>query len=248
MKFAKLLLNALIASIFLSVLFECKVSICEPRPNLSSKQQKLQKPEKFISSQDITHKLIGSQIITQFQPKDSQGENISLNRLAADLGYENFNWASYVVKDPYGISDRSGQQLNTPYNDPPRGGYLYDPADELPFYWDLERCLQCKSRHHWQNRHNLKQFELVFEDSPADYRLQPGEAIEFVTNLVGVRNYDRQEKTVQWEILHTFRWQLNSPQPNMSQVSLLATDIPIERLSPELLSIMQLDGAVLVKN
>jgi len=244
MKFAKLLLNTLIISTLLSVLFKCKVSVCEPQPSLASKQQKLQKRNSLYSS-DITHQLIGSQIVTQFRPKNSQGENISLDSLASDLGYEHFNWASYVVNDPYGIANQSGQLLNTPYNDPPKGGYLDYPADKFPFYWDLEQCLRCKSRHHWQNQHNVKKFELVFEDFPADYRLQPGEAIEFVTNLVGVKNYDRQNQTAQWEILHTFRWQLISPHPNLRRVSLLETDIDLNQLSPQLLDIMQLDGAVL---
>ena len=245
MKFAKLLLKTLIISTFLSVLFKGEVSVSEPQPSLSSKQQRSQKSDKSIDPQNITHQLIGSQIVTQFKPKNSRGENISLENLASNLGYEQFNWTNYVIEDPYGISDRSGQRLSTPYNDPPLGGYFYDPADKLPFYWDLERCLQCKSRHHWQNQHNLKQFELVFEDFPADYRLQPGEAIEFVTNLVGIKNYDRHSQTAEWEILHTFRWQLTNTRLNMSKVSLLETDISIDRLSPELLRIMQLDGAIL---
>ena len=218
----------------------------EPQQSLPGKQQKFQK--RNLYSQDITYQLIGSQIITRFKPKNSQGEHIALDSLAADLGYEHFNWTNYVVKDPYGITNRSGQILNTPYNDPPKDGYLYDRADKLPFYWDLERCFQCKSRHHWQNYHNLKQFELVFEDSPADYRLQPGEAIEFVTNLVGVKNYNRHNQTAQWEILHTFRWQLTNPHPNISRVFLLETDVAIEQLSPELVRTMQLDGAELISD
>lgn len=246
MKFAKLLLNALAVSTLLSA-FRCEISVCKPEQSLPSKQRKFQK-QRIIYVRDVTYQLIGSQIITRFQPKNSQGENISLDSLAADLGYEHFNWTNYVVKDPYGISNQSGQILSTPYNDPPKGGYLYDSADRLPFYWDIEPCRRCKSRHHWQNHHNLKQFELLFEDFPADYRLQPGEAIEFVTNLVGVKQYDRQNQTAQWEILHTFRWQLTNPLPNLSKVSLLETDVAIEQLSPELIQIMQLDGAELVTN
>jgi len=244
MKLSKLLLKALILSTFLSVLFESKASVCEPQPTLPSSQQEFQS-HKDLYVENISHQLIGPQILTQFRPKNSQGESISLDALASSLGYEHFNWASYVVKDPYGIANQSGQMLSTPYNDPPQGGYLCDPADKLPFYWDLENCLNCKSRHHWRNQHNLKQFALVFEDSPADYRLKPGESIEFVTNLVGIKKYDRENQTAEWEVLHTFRWQLTNPRPNMSQVSLIEADVAIDRLSPELIRMMRLDGAEL---
>ena len=238
-----------IASVLLPTLLKCKIGWCAPQQDIAGKQPKIQKQQletqKSVHSSEITHQLIGSQIVTKFKPKNSQGEIISLDSLAFSWGYKNFNWVSYVVKDPYGITNHSGQKLSTPYNDPPRGGYFYDPADKLPFYWDLENCRRCKPRHHWQNKHNLKQFELVFEDSPADYRLQPGEAIEFVTSLVGIKDYDLDNQTATWEVLHTFRWQLTNPLPNMSQVSLIATDVEISQLSPMLLSVMQLDGAVL---
>lgn len=243
MKFARRLLNALTASILLSA-FRYEVDVRKPSQSLPSKQEKFQDSENLYA-RNITYQLIGSQIVARFQPKDSQGKNISLDSLATDFGYEHFNWTNYVVKDPHGITNRSGQILSTPYNDPPQGGYLYDSADRLPFYWDVEQCISCKSRHYWRNYHNLKQFELLFEDSPADYRLQPGEAIEFVTNLVGVKKYDRHNQKAQWEILHTFRWQLTNPFPNASQVSLLETDVAIEQLSPKLIQVMQLDGAEL---
>jgi hypothetical protein len=86
----------------------------------------------------------------------------------------------------------------------------------------------------------------VFEDAPADYRLQPGETIEFVTNLVGVKYYDPQNQTAKWQILHTFRWQLSNPQPNISRVSLVETEVDLNGLPTSLLSRMQLDGAELI--
>lgn len=251
MKSSKLLLNILLFSVFLSVVGRANVSLSQPQQTRQTQQIKQLKSlgkEKFVYGQNIYHQLIGSRIITQFAPKNSQGEKIALDKLAADLGYDHFNWASYIVKDPHGIADRSGQALSTPYNDPPKGGYQYDSADNLPFYWDLEQCQGCQPRHHWQNEHNLKQFELVFHDYPADYRLQRGEAIEFVTNLVGVKNYDVENKTAQWEILHTFRWQLTKPHPRIDRVSLLETNVPLHQLSPMLLSTMQLDGAELVSD
>lgn len=246
LRFLNKFLTILTIGILLSVLFESKASISQPENNSATKQLKSLGKEKFNYGQNITHKLVASRIITQFTPTNSQGESISLDKLALSLGYDHFNWASYVVQDPHGITNQEGQKLSTPYNDPPKGGYRYDPADQLPFYWDLEKCHQCQSRYHWQNHHNLKQYQLVFEDSPADYRLQPGEAIEFVTNLVGVKNYNFQDQTAEWEILHTFRWQLTNSYPNVSKVSLVETDVNLNHLSPMLLTTMQLDGAKLV--
>ncbi len=247
MKFKSLFFNIFALGILLSVLLKTKVSVCAPHAKRNSPTDQLESLGKadFAYAQNITHQLIGSRIITQFTPKNSQGESIDLNQLASSLGYDHFNWASYVEKDPYGIKNQEGQKMHTPYNDPPQGGYLYDPADRLPFYWDLVECDRCKYRHHFQNSHNLKQFELVFQDAPADYRLQPGEAVEFVTHLVGVKQYDPQQHTAEWEILHTFRWKLTNPHPNFSRVSLIESDVALDQLSPSLLSMMQLDGAIL---
>ena len=244
MKFDKLSVNVIIGVLF-SILFGAQASVCQTTSSNLEKQVKFLGKEKQEFGDDIVYQLSGSRIVARFAPKNSLGESIEVQKLARDLGYDHFNWTNYVVKDPYGITDRMGQRLNTPYNDPPVGGYLYDPADKLPFYWDLEQCQQCKSRHHWQHQNNLKQFELVFEDFPADYRLQPGEKIEFVTNLVGVKEYNTQTQMAKWEILHTFRWQLTNPHPHLSQVSLIETNVALDRLSPMLLSTMQLDGAVL---
>jgi hypothetical protein len=245
-KLKRLSFNLFIIGILLLVLFRSRASLCQPRENALLLQIKSLGTEKFAYGHNITHQLTGAQIITQFTPKNAQGESIELNQLASSLGYDHFNWTNYVVQDPYGIVDQAGQRLSTPYNDPPKGGYLYDSADHFPFYWDLESCQLCKSRHHWQNEQNLKPFELVFEDVPADYRLQPGEAIEFVTNLVGVKYYDPQNQTAKWEILHTFRWQLSNPQLNVSQVFLVEAEVDLNRLPPSLLNRMQLDGAELI--
>ncbi len=246
MTFKSPFLNIFIIGIVLSVLLNTKGSECAPKSKSPTHQLKSLGKEQFPYAHNITHQIIGSKIVTQFTPKNIQGENINLNQLASDLGYDHFNWASYVEKDPYGITNQAGQQLTTPYNDPPQGGYRYDPADKLPFYWDLVKCDRCKPRHHFQSPHNLSQFKLIFEDAPADYRLQPGEAIEFITNLVGVKKYDPQKQTAEWEILHTFRWKLTNPHPNWSQVALIEENVALNQLSPLLLSMMQLDGAILI--
>ncbi len=246
MKYKGLYLNIFVIAILLSTLLKIRSSVCASPSNFPTKEVKSLGKEGFPYGQNITHTFIGSRIITQFNPQNSQGENIKLNQLASSLGYDHFNWVNYVEKDPYGITDQAGQQLKIPYNDPPKGGYRYDSADRLPFYWDLVKCDRCKPRHHFQNPHNLSQFELVFEDSPADYRLQPGEAVEFTTHLVGVKQYDLQQQTAEWEILHTFRWKLTNPHPTLSQVSLIESDVALNKLSPLLLSKMQLDGAILI--
>ncbi len=198
----------------------------------------------FLYSQAIKHRLVGSSIITQFAPKNSQGNNIKLNQLAIALGYDHFNWVNYVEKDPYGIRDNNGQLLTTPYNDPPIGGYQYDGADKLPFYWDLVKCNLCQQRYYFQDPNNSGEFAITFQDSPADYRLKPGEAVEFITNLVGVKNYDPQQQTAQWEVLYTFRWQLTNTRSNYSQVSLIDANVNLSDIAPSLLTMMQLDGAI----
>ena len=214
--------------------------------NQKTNQHKPLKVERdIVYSRDMTHVLIGARIITQFSPRDSQGSKIELNELASKLGYEHFNWVNYVEKDPYGISDRSGARMFVPYNDPPVGGYQYDRADNFPFYWDVVNCDRCNKRHHFQNHNNLQQFNLVFEDAPADYRLQPGEAVEFLTSLVGVKSINIHKNESKWEILHAFRWKLTNPRPDYSQVSLVNTNVDLEQLSPSLVSVMLLDGAAM---
>ena len=245
MNFKNIFVSTVVISVLLSLPSRTIVGKCESNNNQKINLSKSPEiTDNFVYAQAVTHKFIGSRIITQFSPTNSQGENIDLSKLASNLGYDHFNWVSYVEKDPYGIADRAGRQLSTPYNDPPRGGYQYDAADKLPFYWDMVNCDRCQQRHHFQNPHNLRQFELVFEDAPADYRLQPGEAIEFITNLVGVRNYDIQQQQAEWDILYTFRWKLTNLRPNYNQVSLIAADIDLTQLSPLLLATMQSDGAI----
>ena len=246
MKLTSLFSYIFTATLLLPVLLKTKISVCAPLNNSPTNEIKSLGKENFAYAKNITHQLIGSQIITQFSPKDSQGEKIDLNQLASSLGYDHFNWANYVEKDPYGIMDRTGQHLVTPYNDPPKGGYQYDSADSLPFYWDLVQCDRCKPRHHFQNPYNSTQYELTFQDSPADYRLQPGEAVEFITNLVGVKQYDPHKQIAEWEILHTFRWQLTNISPNVNQVLLMEANVDLNKLSPLLLTTMQLDGAILI--
>jgi hypothetical protein len=193
----------------------------------------------------IDFKFVDSQIVAKFSPKNSLGEKIALKDLSTILSYDHFNWVSYVEKDPYGINDYDGMPLSTPYNDPPQGGYQYDGADRFPFYWDLTQCQRCQERYHYQNDRITQEYELVFEDIPTDYRLQTGESIEFITHLVGVKNYDSQTEKAAWETITTFRWKLTNVDGDRGIVSLIAKDIQLTALPKSLLDLMEADGAIL---
>jgi hypothetical protein len=219
------------------------LSINRNKKSSDSKQREI--ADDYVFSKAINLQFIGSSITAKFAPQNNQGEKIELSKLAFSLGYDHFNWVSYVENDPHGITNQTGEQLSTPYNDPPRGGYQYDAADELPFYWDMVKCDRCEARHQYQNPDNSQQFELVFKDAPADYRLGSDESMEFITHLVGVKNYDQQTQKAEWEILNTFRWKLTNPTPFVGQVSLVEANIDINRLSPFLLKEMLADGALL---
>ena len=198
----------------------------------------------FAFAKHISVTLENSRMFAKFAPQDHRGQRITLKSLASNLGYQNFNWVSYVEQDPYGIADNNGNQLSTPYNDPPSGGYQYDGADEFPFYWDIESCENCRSRHNYQHHKVVNQFELVFEDMPSDHRLKGEESINFITHLVGVKSYHKTEKKAQWEVLTTFRWKLTNSNSGKGQVSLIGFDIHPQSLPPSLLSQMQIDGGV----
>ena len=237
-----------LVGILLSAFTNAKPNIGEQKNTGANNYKLLKKDRSFIYNKNITHRVIDSRISTKFAPRNRSGQKIALDKLALDLGYDHFNWVNYVERDPYGISDRAGRALSTPYNDPPKGGYAYDSADSFPFYWDLVYCDRCRSHHHRKHSNNLKQDELIFQDSPADYRLQPGEAVEFVTSLVGVKKYDVAKRTAEWEVLYTFRWQLTNSSLGRGKTSLIETDVDLNKLSPILLNAMMLDGAASISD
>ena len=246
MNFKKLVLATLTSGVMLSVPTINNIAVSETTNNLKSGDRKsLSTSQNFDYQEAIVHKLNGGRITTQFAPKDSNRESIDLNTLATSQGYDHFNWVSYVEADPYGINDRMGNMMSTPYNDPPMGGYRYDSADRLPFYWDVVDCDGCKQRHHIQNSKNLQQFKLTFKDAPTDSRLQPEESIEFMTSLVGVKNINSDEQSAEWDVLHTFRWKTTKTVNNGFQVSIVDSDVNTAQLPSLLLSQMILDGAKL---
>jgi hypothetical protein len=189
----------------------------------------------------------GSRIVVKFAPQNPQKQALQLDDLAADLGYQSFNWVNYVERDPYGITDYQGNLVSIPYNDPPSGGYQYDAADAHPFYWDIEECESCRSRHHYQHPEVKQSSYLTFEDHPSDSRLKPGEKIEFVTHLVGIKisDSDGDKGRSQWEVLTTFKWQLTNNVSGSSQVSLIGVDLDLSELSPALLAKINSDGGII---
>ena len=199
----------------------------------------------FDYEEAMTLETKGSRIVAKFSPQKVLGEKVELKKLASMMGYDHFNWVSYVEEDPHSIADKSGQILSTPYNDPPQGGYFYEGADEFPFYWDISQCDRCRSRHHYHNPQVTKEFELVFEDSPADYRLKQGESIKFVTHLVGVRSLNHQTKTAKWDVLKTFEWKLSNPTPGKGSVALINKNVNAASLPISILMHMRADGATI---
>ncbi|VEP12224.1 conserved exported hypothetical protein [Hyella patelloides LEGE 07179] len=201
--------------------------------------------QKFNFSEHLNVKIEGSGIVAQFVPQNTQQQAIELDDLAAATGYKSFNWVNYVEQDPYGIADYQGNLLSLPYNDPPPGGYQYEAADRQPFYWDIEKCENCSSRHYYQHPKIKQKFTLTFEDHPSDYRLQLGETIEFVTHLVGVKNSHLNQERLQWDVLSTFKWQLSNNAAGRSQVSLIAVEHNVLELSSSLLAQIQNDGGII---
>jgi len=129
----------------------------------------------------------GRTITATFQPKF----NLTTSQAAQLCGYDHFNWYQVVNNDPYPPT-KNGTPLTVPYVDPPLGGYDYQQPtgdDNLPFYW---------------NASELATYDtgttLTFTDTPAEYRLQPGEFIGFNTFLVGVLPDNT------WDTLYAFSW------------------------------------------
>ena len=201
--------------------------------------------QNFNFSHHLDFKVSGSQIVARFAPHNKQDQALELDSLAAKLGYKRFDWVNYVEQDPYGIADYQGQLLSLPYNDPPLGGYQYETADDHPFYWDIEQCENCRSRHYYQHPKIKQKFALTFEDNPSDYRLKPGETIEFVTHLVGVKIDRTDKERSQWDVLSTFKWQLTNNAVGRGQVSLTAVNLNVLELSPATLTLIKNDGGQL---
>ena len=249
MNFKSLLLSTFAFSVALSFSTKNNMVVSEPSNNLKTNYQKFLTNERsFTYKKAISHKINKGKITSKFSPQDQKGYKIDLDTFASALGYDHFNWVSYVEADPYGIEDVNGNMMSVPYNDPPVGGYEYDLADRLPFYWDVENCTDCKKRHHIKHRKNLHQFELTFKDAPTDSRLQPGESIEFMTSLVGVKSIDQEHHKAEWDVLHTFRWKTTKTATNDFQISLIDSDVDAAELSPFIMAKMILDGAKLSSN
>lgn len=192
----------------------------------------------------LSFSIIGSRIMVKFSPHRYK-QPIALESLAATLGYRSFNWVNYVEKDPHGMTNRQGNLLSPPYIDPPPGGYQYDAADNYPFYWDIEQCENCHSRHSYRHPKVKQKFALNFEDSPSDYRLKKGETVEFTTHLVGIIDRNLEQNWFSWDILSTFKWQLTNDATGRGQISLTAVDLKTSELPPSVRARIQRDGGII---
>jgi hypothetical protein len=66
----------------------------------------------------------------------STGNPASLAAAATACKEDHFNWYQVVTADNGKAVDASGNKLTAPYVDPPPGGYNFQWADNLPWYWD----------------------------------------------------------------------------------------------------------------
>lgn len=219
---------------------QLKCSLTSENSENKSNYKELNSP-KYYFNKHISFKTKKSGIIATFSPKNNLGEKIELQKLASRLGYERFAWVNYVEQDPYGMRDRNGKIVQTPYNDPPPGGYKYGGADNHPFYWDIEKCDNCQSRHYYQHPKIISKFQMVFEDYPSDPRLQSGESVDFVTHLVGIKK----NNPTQWEILTSFSWKLTNIVKREGRVSLIKNNIDPIQLSRSLKAQIQADGGTI---
>jgi hypothetical protein len=60
----------------------------------------------------------------------------TLGAAAAACGEHHFNWFQVVTADNMPPNDANGNPLMPPYIDPPPGGYSFQWADNVPWYWD----------------------------------------------------------------------------------------------------------------
>lgn len=234
-----------------------KKSFSTPYPPIQIRSQTCEVASQFVSnieqpktkqysaidfSKQLKIKTSGSKITAQFTPQNLSKQFLKLDELAQSLGYKSFDWVNYVVEDPHGIKDHQGESLSTPYNDPPAGGYEYGAADNYPFYWDIEPCQNCHSRHNAKHPRNHQRFSLTFEDNPSDYRLKNGESVIFVTHLVGRKTRKSPQDNFQWDILSTFSWELTNTSAGVGKVTLLSTSPQILKPSPSMLTQIKRDG------
>ena len=80
------------------------------------------------------------QMLALFQP-----DVTTLDQVAQAFGYDHFNWLSELTYAPSSVTlsgrfeDIYGNTLNPPpppIIDPPLGGWIYLPGDNLPYFWD----------------------------------------------------------------------------------------------------------------
>lgn len=115
------------------------------------------------------------------------GGCIHLNHNLTDVdNLYRYRWVNVVLEDPHGPPPLANNlTLNTPYIDPPIGGWLYDPIDintDDKYYWDNNP----SSKHSVYNFVTAKN-NVEFIDCPIDTRLTKGQEVKFITVLVDTK-------------------------------------------------------------
>jgi hypothetical protein len=141
----------------------------------------------------------------------------TLDEVAEAMGYTHFNWMQVITHYDGFLFYYNGARLDEslPMFDPPHIGYLDQPADLNPWYWDegdspvcaYTFCYLLDPVYHLDNNTPLPTL-LNFDDTPRSVQIDtPEEYMGFTTSLVGV--IYRYENKGAWKPEFTFKWKSN---------------------------------------
>jgi hypothetical protein len=110
---------------------------------------------------------------------------LDLADLATIGGFQGFDWIQWVTSDPNPVYTAAGAQLSTPFLDPPQDPANPALAGRYPFYYNFATETTTPT---YQDSGTpvATTNTLSFFDQPYDSRLQPGQAVDFTTMLVGI--------------------------------------------------------------
>ena len=110
----------------------------------------------------------------------------TLNEAAILGGFDHFNWFQVVLEYPGFLIDHAGLPVFAPFVDPPPGGFINQPADYLPFYWDEGDDPRLDPELLLESNISLDRI-LEFSDFPGNTFVIPSiNHMSFITTLVGV--------------------------------------------------------------
>lgn len=109
---------------------------------------------------------------------------------------EDYRWINLVTVDEKPPLVNDGSTIQTPYLDPPPGGWSYGDSDNSPFYWD-DKDFNSNSVYNISN--NRTQNTLKFTDCPKDPYLTADKYIEFNTCIINIHTAGP-EQCIQWQL------------------------------------------------